>query len=84
MFVCLFHCNFPINFLLVTVICYVNQSGSTFNRAKISSQLSYVVIFLIGVVVIVIVWWLDLQLPMQSVPISTEVVSLNPDQARFT
>jgi hypothetical protein len=25
----------------------------------------------------VIVWWLDLQLPMQKVPITTEVVSLN-------
>jgi hypothetical protein len=26
----------------------------------------------------VIVWWLDLQLPVQSVPITTEVVSWNP------
>ena len=25
--------------------------------------------------VVVIIWWLDLQLPMQSVPIATEVVS---------
>ena len=25
-----------------------------------------------------IVWWLDLQLPVQSVPITTQVVSLNP------
>jgi hypothetical protein len=33
-----------------------------------------------GVVVTVIVWWLDLQLPMQSVPITTDVVSSNPDQ----
>ena len=29
-------------------------------------------------VVVVIVWWLDLQLPEQSVPITTKVVSLNP------
>jgi hypothetical protein len=29
-------------------------------------------------VVIIIVWWLDLQLHMQSVPISTNVVSSNP------
>jgi hypothetical protein len=29
---------------------------------------------------VVIVWWLDLQLPMQSVPITTEVVSSNLDQ----
>ena len=25
-----------------------------------------------------VVWWLDLQLPMQSVPITTKVVSSNP------
>ena len=30
-----------------------------------------------GAVVIVIVWQLDLQLPMQSVPITTKVVSSN-------
>jgi hypothetical protein len=33
-----------------------------------------------GVVVAVIVWQLDLQLPMQSVPITTDVVSSNLDQ----
>ena len=33
----------------------------------------------IGAVVAVIVWQLDLQLPMQSVPITTAVVSLNLD-----
>jgi len=33
---------------------------------------------------VVIVWLLDLQLPMQSVPIITKVVSLNPSQARCT
>jgi hypothetical protein len=27
---------------------------------------------------VVVVWWLDLQLPMQSVPITTKVVSSNP------
>jgi len=27
---------------------------------------------------VVIVWWLDLQLPVQSVPITTNVVSSNP------
>jgi len=30
-----------------------------------------------GAVVVVIVWWLDLQLPMQSVPIAISVVSSN-------
>ena len=33
-----------------------------------------------GVVLAVIVWWLDLQLPMQWVPITTNVVSWNLDQ----
>ena len=37
-----------------------------------------------GVVVVVIVRWLDLQLPMQSVPITTNVVSSNPAQVRCT
>ena len=36
------------------------------------------------IIMVVIVWWLDLQLPMQSVPITTNVVSLNPAQARCT
>jgi len=30
-----------------------------------------------GTVVVVIVWWLNLQLRVQSVPITTKVVSLN-------
>ena len=33
---------------------------------------------------VVIIWWLGLQLPMQSVPSTTEVVSSNLAQARFT
>ena len=33
---------------------------------------------LVGAVVVVIVWKLDLQLPVQSVPITTKVVSSNP------
>ena len=32
--------------------------------------------------VVVIVWLLDLQLPIQSLPITTNVVSSNPVQAR--
>jgi hypothetical protein len=32
----------------------------------------------------VIVWWLDLQLPMQSVPIITDVVISNPDQGEVS
>ena len=40
--------------------------------------------FLMGAVMVVIVWLLDLQLPMQSVPITTSIVSSNPAQARCT
>jgi len=36
-----------------------------------------------GAVLVVIVWLLDLQLPMQSVPIATNVSS-NPTQAKCT
>ena len=32
----------------------------------------------------VIIWWLNLQLPMQSMPITTNVVSSNPVQVRCT
>jgi hypothetical protein len=32
----------------------------------------------IGAVVVVIVWKLDLQLPVQSMPITTNIVSSNP------
>ena len=31
----------------------------------------------------VIIWQLDLQLPMQSVPITSDVVSLNLDQGKM-
>jgi len=31
-----------------------------------------------GAIMVVIIWWLDLQLPVQSVPITTKVVSSNP------
>ena len=33
---------------------------------------------------VVIVWYLDLQLPMQSLRITTKVVSSNPAEARLT
>jgi len=33
---------------------------------------------------VLIVWYLNLQLPLQSVPIITNIVSLNPTQARCT
>jgi hypothetical protein len=39
---------------------------------------------IIGFIVVLIIWYLDLQLPVQSVPIATKVVILNPAQARCT
>jgi hypothetical protein len=35
-------------------------------------------VMIVVAVMVVIVWYLDLQLPMLSVPIATNVVSLNP------
>ena len=40
--------------------------------------------FLIGIVVVVIAWLLDLQLPVQSVHTTNKVVSSNPAEARCT
>jgi hypothetical protein len=31
-----------------------------------------------GAIVVVIIWWLNLQLPVKSLPITTKVVSSNP------
>jgi len=41
-------------------------------------------IILKGAVMVVIVWYLDLQLPMQSVPITNNVVSSNSAYVRCT
>jgi len=56
---------------------------SNYANITINYTLLYMPI-LKGSVVVVIVWYLDLPLPMQSVPITTRVVSLNPVQARCT
>jgi hypothetical protein len=60
------------------LIILFNLNRSIWSTQLITQNLSR------GAVMVVIVWWLDLQLPMQSVPITTEVVSLNPVQARCT
>ena len=54
---------------------------SFFFNSLFSSREAY---FDLGVIVVVIVWYLDLQLPMQSVPMTTNVVSSNPAQTRYT
>ena len=35
---------------------------------------------ILGAIMVMIAWYLDLQLPMQSVPITTDIVSSNLDQ----
>ena len=56
---------------------------STIKKKWIQSNLKLYIIAM-GAVVVMIVWWLDLQLPVQSAPITTKVVSSNPTQARCT
>jgi hypothetical protein len=52
------------------------------NLLYISFNVSYY--WNITVVVVVILYWLDLQLPVQSVPFTTYIVSSNPAQTRYT
>ena len=56
-----------------TIICKVDS------RSR-KSTLHLIQKVVCGAVVVVIVWQLDLQLPMQPVPITTDVVSSNLDQ----
>jgi hypothetical protein len=42
------------------------------------SSLQHIFQWFLGVFVVVIVWWLDLLLPLQSMPITAKVVSSNP------
>jgi hypothetical protein len=37
-----------------------------------------------GAVMVMIIWYLDIQLPVQSLPITTNVVNLNPANGRCT
>jgi hypothetical protein len=67
------HCNSNINFPTTVVL-------KKFDKYIVSHKTYYK----FGTVVVVIVWYLDLQLTMQSVPITTYVVSSNPAQARCT
>ena len=39
---------------------------------------------IVGAFVVMIIWQLDLQIPMQSVPITTSVVSSNPTEGWCT
>ena len=61
--------------LFSTIICEFYDS----NTVRLLS-LSFLSDIHVGAVVAVIVWYFDSQLPMQSVPITTDVVSSNLDQ----
>jgi hypothetical protein len=58
-------------------ICLLSVYKSSFIFLLLTKYWPSSVQQLKGVVVVVIVWWLDLQLPMQSVPITTKAVSSN-------
>jgi hypothetical protein len=63
---------------------FVNFSWKKDRNSVIHGTYLDLLYSLIGTVVVVIAWLLDLQLPMQSVIIITNVVSLNPAHARCT
>ena len=52
--------------------------------AKCSDTVDTYHLVILGALEVVIVWEMDLQLPMQSVPITTNIVSLNPAQSGGT
>ena len=61
----------------------IPENRRIFKSKKIDRDITNEIIILpssLGAVVAVIVWYLNLQLPMQSVPITTDVVSSNLDQ----
>ena len=59
-----------------------NINNLTYNIYGISLQYYQNVPYITGAIVTVIVWQLDLQLPVQSVPLTTDFVSSNLDQMR--
>jgi hypothetical protein len=56
---------------VAAILCFIDNAFSYYNIA-------------IKAIMIMIVWLLDLQLPVQSVPITTNVVSLNPAHGECT
>ena len=61
----------------------IPENRQIFKSEKIDRDITNEIIILpssLGAVLAVIVWYLNLQLPMQSVPITTDVVSSNLDQ----
>jgi hypothetical protein len=65
---------FILLYFIIALVCYVRQ------------VILIVIIDLLqarGAVLVMIVWWLDLQLPMQSVHITTNFVSSNPSHGEI-
>jgi biotin transporter BioY len=46
-----------------------------YDAQNVTKRTVSLVIIGFGAVLVVIVWWMDIQLPMQSVPTTTEVVN---------
>ena len=66
-------------FSLLGVIEMVYLNVSVLRHNALSYSLNRISPLQIVAFVVVIVWWLDLKLPVQSVPIITKVVNSNPD-----
>jgi hypothetical protein len=69
------------------IFCFIGNldiflliSTSNFDSIDELTRILKIIGQCIGAVVVVIVWKLDLQLPVQSVPFTTKVVSSNPVQ----
>ena len=62
-------------------VCILRTGNSLYHYYNIKvyfTKKDWTVVFIkLGAVMVLIVWYLDLQLPMQSVPITTNVVSSN-------
>jgi hypothetical protein len=80
-----------LNETITWISCFISHYTSTtwymdscFSKLYSSTLIIYMITCItkntsmnLGAVVVVIVWWLDLQMPMQSVPITTKDVNLN-------
>ena len=80
--------NHPMAILVVCVQSIVVSQKKAFTHFQLNSLLHLIQVgFLIHLIrtkgAVVVVWQLDLQLPMQSVPITTKIVSSNTAQPQY-
>jgi hypothetical protein len=71
-----------LNFIQMYIIYLIFITQSEKNSSFVNLHQEYVFILIRGAVVAMIVWYLDLQLHVQSVPITTKVVSSKPRSQR--